>query len=396
GIGKTRTAQELETYARIRGGQVLWGRAHEAAGAPAYWPWVQALRAYVSSVEPQALSTQIGSGAVEVARIVSEVRERLPGLPEAGANLEPEAAQFRLFDAIATFLKNAATATPLLIVLDDLHGADKPSLLLLQHVAREIGRARLLVVGTYRDVEVGRAHPLAAVLAELQRDALFQRVLLRGLSSEEVEAYIRASAGLDPARELLGAIYQETEGNPFFLAEVVALLVQEGTLQRSEPARRGGATIAVPQSVREVLGRRLDRLSPACNELLTLAAVAGRDFTYALLGAVSGHDDAHLLALIEEAIEGRVIGETERPGAYRFSHALVQETLLGELSTTRRVRLHGQVAEALERLYSERAERHAAELARHFVESATLTRGHAGKGVRYSKLAAEQAEAATA
>jgi tetratricopeptide (TPR) repeat protein len=148
--------------------------------------------------------------------------------------------------------------------------------------------------------------------------------------------------------------------------------------------------------VREVLGRRLDRLSPECNELLTLAAVAGRDFTYDLLGAVSGHDDARLLALVEEAIEGRVIGETERPGAYRFSHALVQETLLGEISTTRRVRLHGQVAEALERLYGGQAARHAAELAQHFVESATLTRAHAGKGVRYSKLAAEQAEAATA
>jgi hypothetical protein len=173
GIGKTRTAQELETYARIRGGQALWGRAHEAAGAPAYWPWVQALRAHVASVEPQMLSTQLGSGAVEVARVVSEVRERLPGLPPPGADLEPESAQFRLFDAIATFLKNAAASAPLLVVLDDLHWADKPTLLLLQHVAREIGRSRLLIVGTYRDVEVGRAHPLAAALAELQRDAPF-------------------------------------------------------------------------------------------------------------------------------------------------------------------------------------------------------------------------------
>jgi hypothetical protein len=396
GIGKTRTAQELETYARIRGGQVLWGRAHEAAGAPAYWPWVQALRAYVAVVEPRALSTQLGSGAAEVARIVSEVRERLPGLPEPGAMLEPEAAQFRLFDAVASFLKNAAATAPLLVVLDDLHWADKPTLLLLQHVAREIGRSRLLVLGTYRDVEVGRAHPLAAALADMQRDALFQRVLLRGLSREEVEAYIRASVGLDPARELLAAIYQETEGSPFFLAEVVALMVQEGTLLRPASARHGGAAIAVPQSVREVLGRRLDRLSPECNELLTLAAVAGRDFTYTVLGAVSGHDDARLLALVEEAIEGRVIGETERPGAYRFSHALVQETLLGEISTTRRVRLHGQVGEALERLYGGQAERHAAELARHFVESATLTRAHAVKAVSYAELAAQQAEAATA
>ena len=401
GIGKTRTAQELETYTRIRGGQVLWGRAHEAAGAPAYWPWVQALRAYVGVTDPAALRSQLGSGATEVARVISEVRERLPGLPDLAAIIEPESAQFRLFDAIASFVKNASTAAPLLIVLDDLHWADKPSLLLLQHLAREIGRSRLLVLGTYRDVEVGRAHPLAETLAELAREQLFQRVLLRGLSREEVETYIKASSGVDPARELLAAIYEETEGNPFFLGEVVALMTQEGTLTGA--GRRQGIALTVPQSVREVLGRRLDRLSSECNELLTVAAVAGREFRYELLAALDPHpnplpegegDEDRLLEQVEEALTARVIEETGTAGEYRFSHALIQETLLGELSTTRRVRLHGRIAEALERLYGERAERQAAELAQHYSESATLTRAHAGKAARYSRLAGEQAEAA--
>ena len=392
GIGKTRTAQELETYARIRGGQVLWGRAHEAAGAPAYWPWVQAIRSYVSTVDPEALRSQLGSGATEVARVVSEVRERPPGLSEPSSPSDPEEAQFRLFDAITTFMKNASNVTPLLIVLDDLHWADRPSLLLLQHVAREISRSRLLVLGTYRDVEVDRAHPLAATLAELNREQLFQRVLLRGLSREEVESYIQAAASVDPARELLSAIYTETEGNPFFLTEVVNVLVQEGTLQHG----RSSGAMTVPQGVREALGRRLDHLSEECNELLTWAAVGGREFTFALLSALTDHEDEELLRLVEEALGGRVVEETDRPGEYRFSHALIQETLLGELSITRRVRLHGRIAEALEHLYGDHVERHAAELAHHFVESSTLTRRHAGQAVRYSKMAAEQGEAATA
>lgn len=392
GIGKTRTALEVETYACIRGGQVLWGRAHEAAGAPAYWPWVQAIRSYVSTVDPDALRFQLGSGASEVARVVSEVRERLPDLTEPSPPSDPEEAQFRLFDAITTFLKNAASVTPLLIVLDDLHWANRPTLMLLQHVTREISRSRLLVLGTYRDVEVDRAHPLAATLVELNREQLFQRVLLRGLSREEVKSYIQAAASVDPARELLSAIYTETEGNPFFLTEVVAVLVQEGTLQHG----RGGAAMTIPQGVREALGRRLDHLSEECNELLTWAAVGGREFTYELLMALTEREDEELLRLIEEALSGRVVDETDWPGEYRFSHALIQETLLGELSITRRVRLHGRIAEALEHLYGDHVDRHAAELAHHFVESSTLTRRHAGQAVRYSKMAGEQAEAATA
>ncbi|MCI0825634.1 MAG: serine/threonine-protein kinase PknK, partial [Chloroflexi bacterium] len=168
GIGKTRTAQELATYAGLRGAQVLWGRSYEEQGVPAYWPWVQAIRSYVRERDPEQLRSEMGAGAADIAEVVSDVRERLPNLPPP-PQLEPEQARFRLFDSIAAFLKTASQRQPLVLVLDDLHWADQPSLLLLQFVARELGGARLLIIGTYRDMELSRQHPLAEALGELTR-----------------------------------------------------------------------------------------------------------------------------------------------------------------------------------------------------------------------------------
>ena len=390
GIGKTRTAQELETYARMRGAQVLWGRAHESSGAPAYWPWLQVGRAYRGLVGRERLSALPVEQAVELQRLFPGLRDIVPDLPEPPP-VADEGAQFRLFDAMTAFLRDASEQTPLLVTLDDLHTADKPTLLLLAHLAREIGRARLLVIGTYRDTDLDRTHPLAEALVEMNREQLFSRLPLRGLSREEVASYVGSVANLEPSRELIDHIYEETEGNPFFLSEVGNLMAEEGTLTADSLS-----DVAIPEGVREALGRRLDRLSPEANELLTVAAVAGRLFTHGLLGAVSAHDDGTLLTLVEEALEARVIEEEGAVGEYRFTHALMQETLLAELSAARRVRLHATIGEALEALYGEAAEEHAAELAGHYVESAALQRDHAGRAARYSKLAGEQAEASLA
>ncbi len=220
GIGKTRMVMEVETHARMRGAQVLWGRAHESAGVPAYWPWVQAMRSYVISTDEGRLRSELGSGASEVARIVSEVRERLPDLPKPDEITDPESAQFRLFDAVSMFLRNASTNTPLVVVLDDLQWADRPTLLLMAHVAREISRSRLLVIGTYRDTDLDREHPLSAALAQMSREQLFEQVSLHGLTRDEVDAYVRRTANEEPSRQVLDRIFEETEGNPFFLSQV--------------------------------------------------------------------------------------------------------------------------------------------------------------------------------
>ena len=390
GIGKTRTAQELETYARMRGAQVLWGRAHEASAARAYWPWVQVGRVYGSSVDEDTLRGQLGARAEELQRLFPELRQMLPDLSDAPAAAD-ESAPFRLFDAYTSFFRDVTRESPQVIVLDDLHWADKPTLFLLQHFARELANMRLLVVGTYRDTELARTHPLDETLAELNHEGGFQRVVLRGLDEPEVRAYLAATTGREPSRELSKRVCEETEGYPFLLSEVVNLMTEEGSFEADSVP-----DIALPVGVREALGRRLDRLSEEANDLLTTASVVGREFEYETLSLLMEHDDETLLGLIEEGLGARVLDELDRPGRYRFMHALMQETLLEELSTTRRVRLHGAVVEAQERRYGERSEERAATLAQHFVESATLNAEHAEKAARYAQLAAGHAEAVNA
>ena len=390
GIGKTRTAQELATYAGLRSAQVLWGRCYEEQGMPPYWPWVQAIRSYVREHEPDQLRSEMGAGAADIAEVVSDVKERLPDLRPPPALDSPEQARFRLFDSITAFLKSASQKQPLVLVLDDLHWADQPSLLLLQFVARELGNSRLLLVGTYRDVDLNRQHPLAETLGELTRERLFQRVFLRGLTQQDVARFIEIAAGVDPPSGLVEAVHTQTEGNPLFVTEVVRLLVQEGELS-SASGNRDSWTVRIPEGVREVIGRRLNRLSQRCNETLTIASVIGREFELRqLTPLVEDISEDRLLEVLEEALSARVIEELPQAvGRYQFTHALIQETLTEELTLTRRVRLHARIAETLEELYRDSAEVHAAELAHHFAEAEAVL--GSGKLVHYSLLAGERA-----
>jgi tetratricopeptide (TPR) repeat protein len=345
----------------------------------------------------------MGAGAADIAEVVSDVREVLPDL-KPPPPLEPEQARFRLFDSITAFLKSAGRRQPLVLVLEDLHWADRPSLLLLEFLAKELANARLLVLGTYRDVEVSRGHPLSQTLGELTRERLFQRILLRGLGQEEVGRFIELVSGLAPPRGLVEAVYRQTEGNPLFVTEVVRLLVQEGSLTPQPPLHlsdgegetargRGGEawTVRIPEGVREVIGRRLDRLSERCNQTLTIASVIGREFTLEQLKPlIEDMSEDRLLEVLEEALAARIIEELPRTvGRYQFTHALIQETLVEELTTTRRVRLHARIAQVLEELYGDEAEAHAAELAHHFAEAQTVLGTE--KLVRYSLIAGERA-----
>ena len=201
GIGKTRTARELSTIAEQRGAQALWGRCYEGEGAPPYWPWVQPIRAYVQQAEAERLRSAMGPGAADIAEIVPEVKDRLPDLEPPSALDSPESARFRLFDSVTNFLKRASENQPLVLVLDNLHWADRSSLLLLEFLTQEIGSSRLLVLGTYRDVDVSRHDPLSQALGNLIREQSFHRVQLRGLSQKEVEQFAETvtGAGLAPA-----------------------------------------------------------------------------------------------------------------------------------------------------------------------------------------------------
>ena len=385
GIGKTRLAEELLTYARMNGAQVLVGRSYEGEGAPAYWPWIQVIRSSVHDRNAQTLASQMGSGAGYIAQIVSEVRQVLPDV-QSPAGSDQESSRFQLFDSITTFLVNAARVRPMVLFLDDIHWADKPSLLLLEFLSRQLSDHRILVVGTYRDIELGRQHPLAQTLASMVREAHTSRILLRGLTREDVARYIKFATGVEQAKGLVEAIRTETEGNPFFVIETVRLLASEGRLD-GDPRRSWSLTI--PQGVKEVIGRRLDALSADCNQVLTFASVLGRQFELPVVEALTGMPTESLLEALDEAAAARVI--TVEPGNYRFAHALIRETLYDELSTAKRLRLHKAAGEALERLTGDNPERFLSELAHHYFEASAL--GEVEKAVTYARRAGDKAMA---
>src|SRR5919201_617242 len=291
GIGKSRLAEEVMRHARARGARVLVGRCWEAGGAPAYWPWLQALRAAVRDTDSAALLAHLGAGAAQLAQILPELRQRFPDLPEPPA-LESEAARFRLFDATPEFLGHISQAPPTVLVLDDFHAADAPSLLLLRFLARELGSARILLLAAYRDVDPIPGRPLTETLAEVAREPVTRRLSLAGLSEREVAQYVELTASQLASTPLVAAVHQETEGNPLFVGEIVRLLAVEGVGSESTAE----AHLAIPQSVRDVIARRLTHLPDECNRLLVLAAVIGREFALDALARLGGVSEDGLLA----------------------------------------------------------------------------------------------------
>ena len=390
GIGKSRLADELSGRALARGATVLVGRCWEAGGAPPYWPWTQSLRAYVRRAEPGALRRQLAGGAAEVIQIVPELRELFPGVPDAEPS-ESEAARFRLFDSTASLLRAAASDRPLVLVLDDLHAADEPSLLLLSYVASVLGDSRILIVATFRDLDPAIEDPLESTLADLGREQGTHRIRLTGLSEQEVGQLAEAMAEAEPPKQLVAELHTDTEGNPLFVSEIVRLLAAEGRLG---PEGLGG--IPIPETVREAIGRRLRRLSDECRRVLSLASVLGREFGLVALERVADYTGIdRLLGVLDEAITARVVEEV--PGSFgrlRFGHALTRDSLYEEIPSTHRARLHRRVAEVLEELYRGNLDPHLAELAHHF--SLAVPAVPAEKAIDYGRLAGDRALAALA
>ncbi|MBN1527840.1 MAG: AAA family ATPase [Thermoleophilaceae bacterium] len=384
GIGKSRLAEELVARVPSQGGLVLVGRCWEAGGAPAYWPWVQALRSYLHGADPEVLRVQLGERASDLAQLLPELREVIPNLPAAGAG-DADGARFRLFDAVAELLRGIASVQPVLLVLEDLHGADEPSLLLLQFVARDIARSRLLVVATYRDLDPSLAEPLAGSLGELAREAVTHKIDLAGLAATEVGEFIELVSPTAPAADWARTIHAETAGNPLFVAEMVRLLAAEHRLERPPTG-----PIAIPQTVRDVIGRRLRSLSQECRALLEVASVLGREFDLDALGAVSGTGRDQMLVLLDEALEVRVVAEVPgAPGRMRFGHALIRDAAYHGLPRRRRIQLHREVGQALEELHAGDLDPRLAEIAHHF--GAAVAGGDSQKAVEYATRAAERA-----
>jgi tetratricopeptide (TPR) repeat protein len=394
GIGKTALCEQLSTYVTLRGGRTLVGHCYEAGSLSLpYLAFVEALRSYVLSRDPKDLKEELGSGGAGVARIVSEIRERLK--IKLRTQKDPEEERYRLLQGVSEFLTNAAAVQPMLIVLEDLHDADKGTLDMLTHVSRNLGGARLLLVGTYRDVEVDRSHPLSAALAELRRVSTYGRVLLRGLNADEVRRMMETICGHAVPWGLAEAVHRQTEGNPLFVQEVIRYLVEEGLLTRKEgqwrPTRDTPLEMSIPEGLRDVIGKRLSLLTPECNQLLSVASVIGREFALETLKAVGGTNEDIFAGALKEAVRLSILEERSRRGLvrYRFTHAFFRQTLYEEMIAPQRLKLHRQVARSLEALYAKRLEEHATELAEHFSHSTDPA--DLKKAVEYGEMAAKKA-----
>jgi DNA-binding CsgD family transcriptional regulator len=384
GIGKTRLAQELIPAATARSSIVLRGLCRQQRGAPPYWPWLQGIRAYIESTETDQLREDLGTGAAEISDILPELSSKLEGLEKPSA-LNQDQARFRLFFSIATFLKNISRRQPLVIVLDDLHWADESSLLLLEFLGQEIPASALMVVGTFRDVEVTATHPLTQTLGSLVREPSFQLVQLEGFTNQEVGDFVESRAGTAVANATVESLHQRTGDNPLFIGEVVRA-VGQAEIMGSQDWVAG-----IPEALRGAISRRINLLSSASSLILRNASVIGLDFDLTLLKAVTTeYTEQEFFSRLDEVLGMRIVEllSDEHAGC-RFGHALVQQAVYEEIPPMQRAQVHAVVAQALEGLHQHNLVGHAGELAHHFSEAEALLGTE--KIVRYSLMAGKSA-----
>jgi class 3 adenylate cyclase/tetratricopeptide (TPR) repeat protein len=390
GIGKTRTAEEFAALARHKGATVLWGRCYDGEWAPPFSPFVEAIKEYAAATPRDELAAALGFDAGILARIVPALRELLPDIAEPPA-VPPEDERYRLLEAASNLFAKVASTGPVVLMLDDLHWADKGTIAMLRQVARQTSSQALVIVGGYRDVELDRTHPLADALATLRRETNYDRIVLKGLSVTDVSELLRLVAEHDVPEAFVRAISDETGGNPFFIREVMLHLIDEKKIVQEDGRWVGVVGIAdmrIPEGVREVIGRRLSRVGDTCGRMLTVVSALTAGFSWKVIAALVDADDAALLDAIDEALAAQLIVERER-GKYDFAHALIRHTLYEELSTPRRVLLHRRIGDALERLYGADVDTHLAELAHHFYQAAPG--GDVEKAIDYATRAGVRA-----
>ena len=399
GIGKTRLVAEFSSAAHHEGAVVLYGRCDEEIGVP-YQPWLEALRHAVRHLPESTLAEHVARHGGELGRLVPELASRVGTLPDP-RRADAEIERFLLFDAVIGLMALIARDSSLVLVLDDLHWADRPTLSLLRHVVLAAEPMRALVLMTYRDTDVSADDPLAELNARLHRESGVARVKLDGLDDLGVAELVETTVtdAVDVNGDLANALRHETKGNPFFLTELLKHLAETGALQSDEHGNvRAGADLdaaGLPESVRQVVGQRIRRLGPDAARVLACASVIGRDFDLPLLSTVADVDEEQLVDVLDHGLQASIIEEVPTTGGrYTFAHALIRHTLYDDLSEARRRLLHRRVGEALEVLYEADPGDRIAELARHWCQATQPA--DLEKAIRFSMLAGEAAVAALA
>lgn len=395
GIGKTRLAEEIANDAERVGAKVAWGRCWEGGGAPAYWPWTQALRHCAATINPRASDALLPSSARQMLGLSPESAGEaaspdnwlratmLPGLPSSGSPFDP--ARFQMFDSLAAYLKRLSIETPLVLVLDDLHAADADSLHLLRFVARDLLQSRILILATYRETEVRLSAEHANLLSSIGREG--RTIHLGGLSEAEVAAFTKNSATLTPDDRLVSTLCDVTEGNPFFLDETLRLLRADRSASWQDRIASG---LVIPDSVREAIRKKVAPLSSGARDTIEVASVIGREFDINLLLQVSGLTVAECGARLAEAVSHDIVKDLgDAAGRFRFTHAMIPETLAADIPRPRLMQLHQQIAQALERLHPDYLTDYLPQLAEHYARS--LPAGPRDKAVEFAGRGARRA-----
>ena len=381
GIGKSCLAWSFSEQAQKAGARVVFGQCHETLGSPPFWPWLQVLK---------MLHGSGGAKIASSARIFESMAETSDNGPSTFAG-SVGSEQFLLFNRIANFLAETAETQTLLIILDDLHWADRSSLLLLTHLCRKLAEQPIMIIGTYREMEVTRKHPLFESLGDMGREIKLRRIGLKGLSKDDVSGFLQQRIDLTLSAELVQTLYDKTEGNPLFVAEVTDLLQQ-----KKSHLQRGQFSLEIPDGIQEAIGQRLNLLSEDCNELLSMAAVIGRNFSIRILDELlPDTDQFHTLQILEEATSRGILRESDSTvGEFQFSHVLMRDILYKELSLARKIILHGKVANILVELENKGAQQSLGEIARHYYQA--LQSGQSEKALDYAVRAGRHAYALAA
>lgn len=388
GIGKTRLADAFTSVARRSGATVAWGRCWEEGGAPAFWPWAQILRSIHRELGPSVANALTLAQRHELARVVPEIGD--PVQPGPDVIRDPsDNARFELFAAVSATLVKAAGDRPLVVILDDLHAADEPSLLLLMYVAAAIEDVPILVLSIFRDEDLELGDVRTRLLGQVARTRVMRPLQPRGLDAGDVALLIAGIDGAEVSAAVAATIQRETEGNPLFVAELARLLADEDRLREDPAGLEWG--VGLSAGVRAVIGRRLARLSDETRSLLADASVLGKEFSLEVFARLEGERPGDLIRRFDPAVRARILVQPLPGGPWRFAHALIREVLYSGIPISDRLALHQAAGEALEAAHVEDRDHYLAELAHHFVEAAPLA--GAARAIDYARRAADRASA---